>query len=55
MNWRRVSQLLLDGGYDGWLVAEIEVAPKNHKGAINQAGAAIEQFIHMVEGSTDYA
>ena len=45
VNWQDIRQLLGEGGYDGWLVAETEVEPKDHLLGISQAGVAIDRFI----------
>jgi len=45
VNWREIRQLLGEGGYDGWLVAEIEMEPKDHLFTISQASDAIDRFI----------
>lgn len=45
VNWPTLRRLLADGGYDGWLVAEIEVDPPNRLGAVARVGAAIDRFL----------
>ena len=45
VNWWKIRQLLSDFGYDGWLVAEIEVEPHDHLDIIKKSSKAIDLFI----------
>lgn len=47
VNWGKIRHLLSDIGYDGWLIAEIEVEPVDHLGAIAHLGKALDKFINM--------
>ena len=45
VNWKAIRELLDQTGYQGWLIGEIEVEPKDHLLAVGKTSKAISRFM----------